>query len=205
MDEAAEEALLRRVPKGDDAAFEALYARYAQRVRLAAWRFCRRGDQIDDLTNEMWCRAYRLRPGYDPARPFFSWLCGILHNVWREQVRKNPAVTPDSANREAITDDPSPDDVAADAEMLAGLNDCVSRLDPQEQDLVRWRFFEGQSLRFVAQKLGIAEATVREVRLPAVMTKLQRCLSSKGLADRFFSFSSAQGGPPIQVISGDEI
>ncbi len=204
MDEAAEEALLRRVPTGDDAAFESLYALYAQRVRLAAWRFCRRGDQIDDLTNETWCRAYRLRPDYDPTRPFFSWLCGILHNVWREQARKNAADSSDTAADDMPADDLSPDDVAAEAEMLAGLNDCVSRLDPEEQSLVRWRFFDGEPLRLVAQKLGIAEATVREIRLPAVMVKLQRCLSKKGRADRFFSFSSAQAGPPFQVISGDE-
>ncbi|MEE8170774.1 MAG: sigma factor-like helix-turn-helix DNA-binding protein, partial [Phycisphaerae bacterium] len=78
------------------------------------------------------------------------------------------------------------------------LNGCIERLEPAERDLIRWRFFEGQSLRAVAQRLGIAESTVRENRLPAAMASIQRCLRAKGIDDRLFGFSTAQSTSSTQ-------
>jgi len=172
------------VPTGDDAAFERLFALYDARVRLVAWRMCRRGDLVDDLTGEAWCRAYAARASYQPERGFLAWVCGILQNVWREHARSNAA---EGQKRGIVRDDEaalaeeSPDEMAAQAEFLAALNECVESLTPAERDLVRWRFMESQTLRAIAQRMGIAEATVRENRLPAALAKLERCLRKKGL------------------------
>src|SRR5262245_18289013 len=147
MVDPGEEQLLRAAAAGDDRAFEGLYARYEARVQLVAWRTCKRADVIDDLLNETWCRAYNQRTSFDPQRSFLSWIAGILMNVRREHARStkgerdrlaaagNGQNSPDTAE--------SPEIAAAEAEMLAGLNDCVQRLEPAERDIIRWRFFEG--------------------------------------------------------------
>ncbi len=200
-----ESVLLRAVAAGNAAAFTTAYHRYAVRLRLAAWRMSRRGDWLDDLANETWRRAFEARTAYDPARPFLVWLIGILRNVFREQCR-NAGVVGGGAERDdpgsAGRSDPlDPARIAAEAEMLAALNECVAGLSPADQDLVRWRFFEGQALRAVAQRMGVAEATLREVRLPAVCGRLRACLKVRGIAlDDFFA---AHGGDELQYLLGE--
>jgi len=204
-----ERLLLNRVPAGDESAFEALYRLYAERIRLAAWRISRRPDVAEDLANETWCRAYRARSNYDPARPFAAWVGGILQNVWREHARTSAA---DPINRSAPAEEadidshgapPTHEQAIAEAEVLVALNACVDSLETEQRDLIRYRFFENQSLRAVAQRLGISEATVREVRLPAAIQRLERCLRSKGVPVEILKISSAQPPPGDQEPLGE--
>lgn len=201
------EAWQRAAAAGDEAAFERLYACFEQRIRLAAWRFCRRGDVADELADEAWCRAFQARKSYDPTRPFPAWVAGILHNVWREQARNWSATADRGRGNQGLSDevDPAitPESALAEAELLEALNACVAGLTPEQRDIVRWRFFEGQSLRAVAQRLAMPESTLREHRLPEIVTSLQACLRTKGIREDFFSLSAAHPGLRLQYPNGD--
>ena len=201
MTDPSSDELFNAVLAGDESAFEGVYNLYHQRARLIAWKVSHRADWIDDLLNEAWCRAFRLRLSYNPERPFLVWFGGILQNVYREHCRKSPTTLGAAGDGpegvDGGVDLVEPEALVSEAELLMTLNDCVEGLTREEQDLVRWRFFEGQSLRAVAQRLGIAEATVRENRLPPVMAKLQRCLRTKGITD-IFPFSTAHGPEDAQ-------
>lgn len=169
------------IRSGDQAAFERAYDRYRQRVRLAAWRISHRTDWVDDLLNEAWCRAFRQRTTYRPDVPFPSWMTGILLNVYREQCRRSvaEAKTASDGGPTALGAEPSPVDVAAEAEVLEGLNDCVQRLTAEDARIIELRFFKGMPLRSVAKEVGIPESTLREARLPAAFEALRRCLERK--------------------------
>src|SRR5205823_1145574 len=136
-----EDELLRGVAAGDERAFEGAYVRYENRLRLVAWRICKRTDVVDDLVNETWCRAYNQRGSYDPGRSFLNWIGGILQNVWREHARTTIGERERAAGLRAanspITNGDGPETAIAEAEMLSGLNDCVDRLEPEERDIVR--------------------------------------------------------------------
>ncbi|MFO0974443.1 MAG: RNA polymerase sigma factor [Phycisphaerae bacterium] len=201
MNDPAEARLLADAVRGDARAFETVYVRYHQRVRLVAWRICRRGDWVDDLTNEAWRRAFEARGNFDPTRNFLVWISGILRNVAREQRRQRPGGHAPGGDEPAL-DGFDPERLAAEAELLAALRDCTQRLPADERELVRLRFFEGATLREIAERMGIPEATVRESRLPAVCDRLRECLRAKGLED--FSWISAQDGAGTQLIMRSE-
>lgn len=192
-----EQQLFRAVREGDERAFERAYHLYHQRVRLMAWRLVRRSDRVDDLANETWCRAFNRRSDYDGRTPFLVWLAGILRNVNRESARKYAADAPGPAasETEPTMDVSTPEAIAADAEALAGLNDCVSQLPELDQTIVRLRFFENRTLKAVAQEVSIPESTLRDSRLPSVMETLRVCLEKKGID---FSVFSALGGGNLQ-------
>lgn len=193
MTDGPDESILRSAAQGDPQAFEELYALYDTRLRLAAWRICGRADWIDDLVNETWQRAYAIRAQYDAGRPFLVWAVGILRNVHRESIRRSAVPPPPAGNRPATTsEEPDPARIAAEAELLTGLEACVRSLPPEDADIVRWRFFEGQSLRSVAQRLKMPEATLREGRLPAICERLRACLKARGI--EVFPLLPAQGG-----------
>lgn len=185
MSEPTDADIFEAVRAGDDAAFEGVYDRYHQRARVLAWRVSHRGDWVDDLLNEAWCRAFSSRDKYDPARPFLVWFGGILQNVYREHCRQSPTTLggtgsgPDAL--EGGIDAINPEKIASEAELLVALNDCVEALDEESARLVRLRFFENKTLRAVAKEVMIPEATLRERKLPAVFRRLKACLDKKGI------------------------
>ncbi len=181
---------------GDERAFERVYRAYEERLRLVAWRICGRADWLDDLVNETWCRAFDQRMRYEPKYPFLVWVSGIARNVFREMLRRGPlqVVTGNEPHRpsDAEVDALDPETLAHEAEVLAGLNDCLSRLEPDEAGIVRLRYFEGQTLRVVAQQVNIPEATLRERVIPRLLDRLRRCLAEKEI--EFSSIFSAHEG-----------
>jgi RNA polymerase sigma-70 factor (ECF subfamily) len=196
MNDRTEAELFERVVSGDEEAFERVYDRYHQRVRLVAWRISHRPDWVDDLLNEAWCRAFGQRMSYDPARPFVVWMAGILRNVYREECRKSPSTLDSQLGHarpaDSQIDDVSPERIAAEAELLGGLNECVDRLGEEDARVIRLRFFEGKTLRQTGQEVRIPESTLRDVRIPAIFKTLRLCLESKGI--RFSGIFPAQAG-----------
>lgn len=187
MPDRSEQELFQDIHRGDDTAFERVYDRYHHKARLMAWHISHRADWVDDLLNETWCRAFRLRKSYNPDRPFPHWLAGILQNVYREHCRKSPTTfdgDPDEATPVApALHAETPEALAANAELLAELNDCVALLDDRDSQIIRLRFFEGLTLRAIATEVTIPEATIREVRIPAALAAIRRCLRKKGIRD----------------------
>lgn len=196
MADRTEMQLFEAVRAGDDSAFERIYDLYHQRVRLTAWRISHRPDWVDELVNEAWCRAFEKRRGFDRERPFLVWMAGIVLNVYREHCRSSPTTLgrPDDLHPSegGETDKLSPEKIASEAELLVGLNDCMSRLKPKEAEIIRLRFFEGKTLRIVAKEVTVPEATLRERDLPRILQALRRCMESKGL--RISEIFPAQGG-----------
>jgi RNA polymerase sigma-70 factor (ECF subfamily) len=200
MSDVPDEVLFQQVSDGDPRAFETLYHRYNVRLRLAAWRMTRRGDWLDDLANETWRRAFEGRASFDPMRPFLVWLVGILRNVVREHLRQRSEEPLSGAPTEKV-DPLDPYRLAAEAEMLEALEECVGALSAEDRDVVRWRFFEGVSLREVAVRLRVPEATLRTVRLPAICERLRLCLKHKGVA--ISQVFPAQEGDVLQYLLGE--
>jgi RNA polymerase sigma-70 factor (ECF subfamily) len=185
MPDRSERELFEAVLAGDNQAFERIYDRYQQRTRLMAWRVSHRPDWVDDLVNETWFRAFRMRKTYKPDRPFAVWMAGILQNVYREHCRKSPTTLDSAAEvaQAAVGDieDQSPEKIAAEAEVLEGLNECIARLDGPDTRIIRLRFFDGLTLRAISKEVALPESTIREIRLPAAYTALRKCLDKKGI------------------------
>jgi len=195
MNDWSDEALFAANARGEGRAFEQLYLRYNTRLRMAAWRIGGRADWVDDLANETWRRAFEARNAFDPSRSFLTWLVAILRNVYREQIRLRLRRSDGERFEEADRTDPAR--VAADVEMLAVLDECVRSLSADEREIVRLRFFENQTLRSVAERVRIPEATLRESRIPEVLERLRLKLEARGLA--ISQVFSAQAGGELQL------
>ena len=193
-----EDQLFEAIREGDAVAFERIFDLYQERVRLITWRISHRADWVEDLVNEAWCRAFAQRTRFDRQYSFLVWMAGIVRNVYREECRKSPLVLDGrSAHSTPETSEgSSPESLAQEAELLAALNSCVEKLPTQDQQIVRLRFFDGQTLRGVSEQLDIPESTLRDVRIPAAFRSLRKCLQSKGIRDS--QFFAAQEGPEEQ-------
>jgi RNA polymerase sigma-70 factor (ECF subfamily) len=73
--------LVERCLQGDAAAFDALVARYRDRVFSLAFRMLGEASAAEDAMQEAFLRAYTRLPLYDPAQPFATWLLCLTARV----------------------------------------------------------------------------------------------------------------------------
>src|SRR5688572_9839175 len=156
--------------------FAKLYERVAPAVY--AWAELRIRPSIrsmvdpEDVTQEVWCRAFRRFPDYDPAEtPFPPWVFRIANYVLLEafkSLKGRPLLRGrDSgssfARLEAVPDEATSISrrVARD-EVLRRFLDRVSTLEAEDVRLFVYRGLEGLSHAEVAERLQLGEDTIRK-------------------------------------------
>ncbi|HUS32239.1 MAG TPA: sigma-70 family RNA polymerase sigma factor [Kofleriaceae bacterium] len=93
-------ALVEAAKGGDDKAFEALVRRYRKRIYALALHMTRSASEADDITQEVFLKAYRALPGFEGRSQFFTW-------VYRMTVNRSLNAKRDRARRgEDTIDDP---------------------------------------------------------------------------------------------------
>lgn len=78
-----DDALARRTLAGDRAAFDVLVRRHQKSVYGIAYGILRSASDAEDAAQEVFLRAYRYLPSYDPSRSFEGWLMAIAVNQAR--------------------------------------------------------------------------------------------------------------------------
>jgi len=66
--------LIAAVLKGDAASFEPLVQKYSPRLFATARRYARREDEVEDIVQEVWLKAYQKLSGFRGEAPFEHWL-----------------------------------------------------------------------------------------------------------------------------------
>src|SRR5438309_5251907 len=66
--------LIAAVLRGDTASFEPLIAKYQPRIFATARRYARREDEIEDIVQEVFLKAFSKLSGYRGDAPFEHWL-----------------------------------------------------------------------------------------------------------------------------------
>jgi RNA polymerase sigma-70 factor (ECF subfamily) len=83
----SDEALVRRCRKDDHDAFAELVERYKHKVYWLVRRMTGHED-AEDLTQEVFLRAYRALPGFRPDGTFHTWLFTIARNLCISELRR---------------------------------------------------------------------------------------------------------------------
>lgn len=93
-------ALVAAAKAGDARAFEALVSRYRKRIFALALHITRSASEADDITQDVFLKAYRALPEFEGRSQFFTW-------VYRMTVNRSLNVRRDRARRgEDMLDDP---------------------------------------------------------------------------------------------------
>jgi RNA polymerase sigma-70 factor (ECF subfamily) len=79
-DSRTDETLMLAWRDGEEAAFEALYARHRARLFRYLLHQCRQREQADEMFQEIWMSVIRARSGYEVSAKFTTWLYRIAHN-----------------------------------------------------------------------------------------------------------------------------
>lgn len=154
-----------RVRAGDRAAYEGLYARWKDPTFRFLVRRTGARAQAEEAHQEAWLRVYRFRAGYDPTRPFRSWLYTIAANCGRDAVKPELPVF-------ALPLEPN--DPADLRDRLVG---ALMALDPGDRRLILLAA-EGFDGPEIAEMLGIGAGAVR-MRLHRARQRMREAVDAE--------------------------
>jgi RNA polymerase sigma factor (sigma-70 family) len=147
-------------------------SRQAPRVRTR-----RMGMDYDDLLSLGYLAMVRASRKYDPARNVkfstYAWLqmdfalLGLIAaEITKRRGHPAPGRLGDAAGAE--TDDDSAVDLAIKTEETNQINLEIGKLDPRKAEVIRRRFFSGETLEAIARDLGITRERVRQIQNSAI-------------------------------------
>jgi RNA polymerase sigma factor (sigma-70 family) len=182
-----DEALMLAYGAGRAAAFDVLYARHKGGVYRYLLRHCRNAGIADELFQDVWMNAIRVRATYVPTAKFTTWLYTLAHNRmvdhWRASGQvKFASVDDDSdgATRDAVDALPGnanaePEARAQTRELGAQLQSALRALPPEQRDAFLLQYEAGLSLAEIAELTGVGLETVKS-RLRYATAKLRGAL-----------------------------
>lgn len=159
-----------RARNGDAGAFGQLYDRHVEAIHRYVYYRVRDDAEAEDLTSEVFMRALRAIPRYEPRQAFLAWLYRIARNAVIDRVRRSGR----QVSFEDALEHPGVDQVVEpDAELLArsdgdALRKALSKLTPLQQEVIVLRFLQGYSTQEIARIVGKREGTIRGIQFRAI-------------------------------------
>ena len=89
MSEPTDKELIAAVLNGDESSFEPLVARYQPRVFATARRYARREDEVADVVQEIFIKAFQKLSTYRAEAPFEHWLMRMAVRTCYDFLRKH--------------------------------------------------------------------------------------------------------------------
>ena len=161
----AERELVACARNGDEAAFEALAARYSPRLQRIVVRVTQDQDSAQDALQDALIRAWKNIERFQGRSSFFTWLTRIaLNEAYRTAGREEArALLPlDDAVAERIPGwGTQPDQVFESREFLAAVDAALGRLPDDYRVAVVLRDVEGLSTAEAAEVLGVEEGALK--------------------------------------------
>jgi len=163
-------ALAVRASGGDVSAFGLLYDRHVDAIYRYIYYRVRNDAEAEDLTSDVFMRALKAIPRYEPRQAFLAWLYRIARNAIIDRARRGNRQVP----FEDAIEHPTPDQVVEpDAQLLAHsdsdtLRNALKKLTPLQQEVVVLRYLHGYSTQEIANIVGKREGTVRGIQFRAI-------------------------------------
>ena len=151
-----DEQLMGALREGTAGSFDRLFERY----RGPVWRFFRRrvsdAGRAEELAQDVFAALLQSAPRYEPRAPFRSYLFGIAFNVLLAHRRRDPDRFSDALDPERLAG-PAPQDPDA----ALWIRQALSRLDPDDRDVLMLREYEQLSYQEIADLHAMPINTVR--------------------------------------------
>jgi RNA polymerase sigma-70 factor (ECF subfamily) len=179
-EEAQDAALVARARAGDRAAFRRLHDRH----RPGAWRVVRGfgdfdADDVEDVVQESFVRAFRSLDGLKEPGRFAPWLLAIARNralsrVARRKVRQEVAEELAREAEVASSEPVSLPDPEAGAELELVRRIIAELPEGPEKETVQLFYVEGRlSAREIAERLGVGKSAIT-MRLERFRARVKR-------------------------------
>ena len=166
-----DKALVARVKQGDRTAFDLLFGRYQRRICSLVARHVRDPEEVEDVAQEAFIKAFRALPKFRGESAFYTWLYRIAINTARNhqvaRSRRPPGVDIDVEDAQfmdgadRLIETESPDAAASRDELAEAIDQAIAALPDDLRSALTLREFEGLSYEQIAAVMESPVGTVR--------------------------------------------
>jgi RNA polymerase sigma-70 factor, ECF subfamily len=190
----SENELIRRAQGGDLEAFCRLAREYERRVYALALHYCRRPEDAEDLSQEVWLKAFRSLKGFRFESSFHTWLRRIMVNAFLNH-RRAETVTRDEVKTTVKLD--SLEELLEEQTLARGLSDdgaegvyhsrimagrvmrALGELTEQQRLIFLLKHREGMTSQEIAEALGCSAGTVKK----SLFRSIEKLRASLGVGE----------------------
>lgn len=175
--------LIAAVLAGDTASFEPLVAKYSPRVFATARRYARRESEVEDIAQEVWCKAFQKLRSFRGDAPFEHWLMRMTvrtcYDFLRQHQRNRESAfselsepEQDWLDRFVSQPESAGEDAAAARQLVQRL---LAMLSPPARLIITLLEIEEKSVKEIAQITGWSVPLVK-VRAFRARAEMRKCL-----------------------------
>ncbi|MDH5766695.1 MAG: RNA polymerase sigma factor RpoE, partial [Gammaproteobacteria bacterium] len=166
-----DQALVERVQQGDKRAFDMLVLKYQHRVMKLISRLVRNADDVQDVAQESFIKAYRALKNFRGDSAFYTWLYRIAINTAKNHLVASGRRATDSAvdaqdaeqyeSGDWLREYATPEKEMMAAEISDVINRSISKLPDDLKEAITLREMEGLSYEDIAAVMDCPIGTVR--------------------------------------------
>ena len=173
MDETqdTDQQLVTRVQRGDKGAFDVLVLKYQYKVHAIVSRFINDRDEVNDVVQEAFIKAYRALGNFRGDSQFYTWLYRIAVNSAKNYLMSRSRRPPGSdidvdeaelyGATDKLSDVDTPENLVYRDELERAVNEAIKNLPEDLRTAVTLREFEGLSYEEIATIMECPVGTVR--------------------------------------------
>lgn len=166
-----DQQLVAKVQKGDSRAFDLLVLKYQHKIFGLISRYVHDSDEVQDVAQEAFIKAYRALPRFRGDSAFYTWLYRIAINTAKNHLvsrsRRPPGSDVEVEDAEyydggaALRDLNTPENALFGAELKAVVERAITDLPDDLRTAVTLREFDGLSYEDIAEVMDCPVGTVR--------------------------------------------
>ena len=171
MNKDTDQQLVDRVLKGEKQAFNLLVLRYQHRVNALIARFVSDPQEVEDVSQEAFIKAYRALRLFRGESAFYTWLYRIAVNTAKNHLvarsRRPPSVDMDIDESETselampLRELESPEDTLATEKLRQAIEEAIDELPEELKTAFTLREFSGLSYEDITEVMDCPVGTVR--------------------------------------------
>lgn len=166
-----DQQLVARVQKGDSRAFDMLVLKYQHKILGLIGRYVHDADEVQDVAQEAFIKAYRALPRFRGDSAFYTWLYRIAINTAKNHLvarsRRPPGSDVEIDDAEyfegggALREIETPETALFGAELKDVVERAIRELPDDLRTAVTLREFDGLSYEDIAEVMDCPVGTVR--------------------------------------------
>lgn len=169
--------LISKVLNGDQQAYAQLVTRYQNYVFTLAFRFTKNREDAEEVSQDIFIKAYRALADFRGASKFSTWLYTIVNTTCITFLRKKKLEVHSLGNEKVFEAADSLDsgmraNLVEQKSRSSMVNQAIKMLSPDDAEIITLFYKGEQSLEEIASILGV-EANTAKVRLHRARARLK--------------------------------
>ena len=176
----SDEALIRRIANGDKLAMRALFAAHQVRVYRYVMRIVRNREMAEDVVSDVFLDIWQHAGRFQARSAVSTWVLAIARYKALSAIRRISTEQKNVATV-ALVDQADDPEVATQNEFTGDvLRRCLAALPAAHSEIIDLVYYQGKSVKEIAQIVSIPENTVK-TRMFHARQRLAKLLAAAGI------------------------